>query len=669
MARSILGRSKNSAEVLQYTTLREFDGGWNVVDNDLNMKPSFAKVMENMYRGQDGGVRVRWGTRLFADLYVANSNARMFNTNVATTNGSNVVTITVTPPTGYTTHNIISGHDVEVSLASYVNPFGGIPRTDIIGKRSATYVSDTKYSIVADSTATSTSSTDISLSDDYTDHIYDTKVDTGNIIYTTYYQDHIIAVLDTGVIFKIDASQNKWVIWNDNIAALLSGAPSGWSSSLTFATGAVFNRELILCNGIDKPVIINLERTPATTLAYTQYLYDLGNPFSNVNVPVARYVLAMNRFLVMAGDLNSPGKLYISSRDTSGTWEGDAGSNGISIDLSKYTTTNNQTIRGLARFDDKLFVLFDEGILIGTLGTFNGSTHEPDFSSSLAAFGGIAHHSAVSLGNDLFTCDYAGVPSIARALFTGAFRPERVSELVGPEIQTSIANLTVGASEDRIWAIYNRKEGQYMLFIPNNSVASSTTETLVYVYTSPIGARKAGSWSRFRGMNFRHGCRSALDRLFFGQASKIYIYGTEEDPIHSDLMPDTTTDGTPITFDWTFPWGDFGRRMEIKTLRYIQLDASGQAGFNVELYVDNLDIDSGDSPVITIPFTARDSAGYGEAGYGVAEFGGGRSTAEERLYAARTKFKILKIRIQGSATTALRIIGLSLAYIRGRIRR
>lgn len=59
---------KNAPQVLKTFTLRSFDGGWNVLINDLNMDPKYAKVLRNMYRAQDGSMAVRWGTRLFSDL-------------------------------------------------------------------------------------------------------------------------------------------------------------------------------------------------------------------------------------------------------------------------------------------------------------------------------------------------------------------------------------------------------------------------------------------------------------------------------------------------------------------------------------------------------------------------------------------------------------------------
>mgnify|MGYP003139368824 CR=1 FL=1 len=48
-------------------TLRDFSGGWNVVDNDLNLDNKFSKILENMQLGVDGANEVRPGTVLFAE--------------------------------------------------------------------------------------------------------------------------------------------------------------------------------------------------------------------------------------------------------------------------------------------------------------------------------------------------------------------------------------------------------------------------------------------------------------------------------------------------------------------------------------------------------------------------------------------------------------------------
>lgn len=53
---------------LKGVTARQFSGGLNVVDSELNLSSKFARVQDNMYRGIDGSVEIRQGTKLYCDL-------------------------------------------------------------------------------------------------------------------------------------------------------------------------------------------------------------------------------------------------------------------------------------------------------------------------------------------------------------------------------------------------------------------------------------------------------------------------------------------------------------------------------------------------------------------------------------------------------------------------
>ena len=50
------------------TTIREFDGGLNVVNDDLNMDTKYSKVETNVYNNIDGTKSKRYGTRYFTDV-------------------------------------------------------------------------------------------------------------------------------------------------------------------------------------------------------------------------------------------------------------------------------------------------------------------------------------------------------------------------------------------------------------------------------------------------------------------------------------------------------------------------------------------------------------------------------------------------------------------------
>ena len=120
--------------VLKDVTIRDFSGGWNVIDNDLNLSSKFSKTLKNMQRSVDGANEVRPGTELFADAK------------------------------------------------------------------------------------------------EFLDEIIDCE----------YFNGNIIAVGLNGKLVKIDSTGKVSLIWDDEIASKLPGAPKGWSATV-FASFAVFN--------------------------------------------------------------------------------------------------------------------------------------------------------------------------------------------------------------------------------------------------------------------------------------------------------------------------------------------------------------------------------------------------------------------------------------------
>ena len=68
MKATSLGKLNTLQTELQASTVRDFEGGWNLTDSDLNLAPKYARVLDNMERGTDGTLRVRDGTVLFGAI-------------------------------------------------------------------------------------------------------------------------------------------------------------------------------------------------------------------------------------------------------------------------------------------------------------------------------------------------------------------------------------------------------------------------------------------------------------------------------------------------------------------------------------------------------------------------------------------------------------------------
>lgn len=477
-----------------------------------------------------------------------------------------------------------------------------------------------------------------------------------------YFGAAIIAVMSSGEVVSVLADRTTTLIWNNAKAALLPGAPAGWSAT-TFASFEQFNGELIICNGVDKPLIVSADLT-------VDYLQDLGT-LSNLNTPICKYVTACSRFLVMAGDPVHPNRIHISSRDTSGTWYGDVAPNdGIYIDVGS-SLNNASVIKGIRAFRGSLIVAFEEGTIIGQLGIYTGADHTPNFDETIQQYGAISHRTLVDLGDDMLMLDNVGVPSLKRTVFTGTIRPDRFSDLVDPDMTPRLAALDTASLEDRCFAVYDRLEGQFIFFIPNASTIGATTETVGFalLYRPTLSNN---SWCRFDGMNFTCGCRTVQGNLFFGSADgKLWRYGTTVDPLYADLTNDPSINGgagNPISFTWELPWSDINVRAKIKKTKYISMDTQGTGNFTVNMYVDRIMLNDAleDTPLLSTEFVGGDVDGYGGPD---GSFGGARITADEHLYQWPAKFKLMKLKITGEVTTALEFSSITLHYQKGGIAR
>ena len=582
-------------------TLRDFSGGWNVVDNDLNLDNKFSKILENMQLGVDGANEVRPGTVLFAET------------------------------------------------------------------------------------------------SEYLDLIINCE----------YYSGHIIAVGANGKIVKIDATGKVSEIWSDTWANNLAGSPDGWSAT-TFASFAVFNGDLIICNGVNKPLIVNSSITVG-------YLKDLATN-TNANTPIARFVISHGRYLIMAGDLTAgtEDKLYISATDVSGTWVGDSGPNdAVNLNLGSRVPSGSFAIKGLGRFRDKLMVMFEDAVLPGTLGVFTEEVHTPTFDDAMENVGALSHRVIQTVGEDILFGDVNGISSIKRALFTGSTQSTRNSQLIDPEYHKVLDQLSsTTAIENNVWSLWDSTNTNYMFFIPNGSTDELTTEYRCFVYKKNP-ALKIDSWSDWRNWTFRSGCRSALKHMFLTTGTQVYRLGeSTHNQVYTDykgdqeMFSDSTAfnDGTgfnpvateegsglPIQFTWELPWSDNNDRFKVKNSRYINFDTEGDNKFLVEMFTDNIykdktnfgedweeddlkfddltgwDVDVLD-PTLSMVFQGGNSPGFGSDEFG-EDFGGGRPTRLEKLYAWTTKYKIQKLRLSGDAVNQLKIISVSLAYLSGSVRR
>lgn len=596
-------------EVLREITVRDFSGGWNVVDNDLNLDSKFSTILRNIHRSVDGANSVRPGCELFTDI-------------------SSII------PT---------------------------------------------------------------------------------IINMEYFAENLIVVGSNGKLVRVDKNGDFYLLFDQKFANALPGSPNPWGTT-DFVSFATFNAELVVCNGLDKPLTISKGMK-------VTYLQDLATG-SNANTPICKYVKTIGRYLVMAGDPDNVSTLYISGTDTT-TFVGDPSTDAVNYDLSSRVSRGSDTIKGIGGFRDKLVVGFEEMMLPATLGTFTGDDHTPTFGDVIDNHGVVSHHTMLSIGDDLLFADLNGIHSMRRATFTGATKVDEMSSLINPEIQTWMDRIIEGTNgiviaENSIFSVYDSQSHTYMLFVPDSSY--NVKETLVFSYRK-VDALKIDQWQSYGDWNFVAACQSQLKRIFFADrldGGVIWRMGEEHDLRRTNYkkhaltrdyigrqetfdddtpfedgtgwspVSDVNDSGVPISWVWELPWFDNDDRFAVKNSKYINFDTVGSDKFTCKMFVDNIYYDSEDfgetfldgtlfddglgwdvdvfDPTLSMEFVGGSSPGYGAGKFG-RNFGGGRPTQLEQLYAWTTPYKIGKLRFEGDSINGLKFVSITLGYCSGSIRR
>lgn len=433
---------------LDDTTIRDFGGGWNVSDSDLNLNSRYQPVSDNVVRGIDGSFSVRQGMSLHADFRTGNEWHVSGSRNFTSTNGTPKVDITING------HGLANGD--HITITGLVTGVGGIPADEINGTHSALVVDVNTVRVYVRVAATSTET--LSLSADITmdDHLLG-----GNIIHNQYFNRRLLVFTDIGEIGTVSEDMSLNRIWGVDIAEQISSGlvPSRrcdhWSSD-------TFKSTVIACNGYnrDKPVQImdDFDVEPLVDKASS----------SNAAVPRADYVLCLQGYVCFIRTEYGDPFIEFSARATDGTFTRDPSpADAAEVDLSMITATVEPTLLGAAPIREKMYAAFYDKGMVGALGVYNDAgAHTPDFSDTISENGTVSHRTMVALGNDIFMCDYAGVPSVSISQQSGIYIPVRLSELIAPAIQAHLSNLKEDTLRSKAFATFNRNDRTYMLFLP-----------------------------------------------------------------------------------------------------------------------------------------------------------------------------------------------------------
>lgn len=535
----------------------------------------------------------------------------------------------------------------------------------------------------------------------------------GNIIDMHHFNNRNIAVTAAGEVAAINAAGTPVAIWNETIANALSGSPAGWGTTYVGVDFVPFKRELIIHNGVDKPITINSDFE-------TTYLQDLATG-SNVNVPIGKYGCVVSNYHCVAGIALAPTTIYISNVGTAGTFPGDAPPNdAISIDVGAYAPDGAAEIRGIAGFRNKLIVHFEAQSLIVELGNYVNDVHVPQFPDTLPQFGLLGHRCISAYGNDLTFAGFGGIASAKRNLFSSNIDSDYLSDIVEPLFRNIVEQTDTDEIVNAAFMVFDPLAHDLFLF-------PSAGNAFVYSANDKLRYR---AWSQFETPEWSCGCVSTLGRTFFAKGTRVYQMGNgvyEGEDYAADMLLDrdetwmaastfgagrlvydsvtqevyealvahesgTGTfledrtgndslwvlyEGEEIGFRMEMPWLDGKDPMKTKQLRFVSLSTTGTAPFTLEVYVDDLhDImwEDPDNPGVQIavpPAITMDFVGNNAIGAGgvPAPYGGGRRSGDPRLKGFPVKFNILKPIVYGSVREPLEFETLSFLYSKGRYKR
>lgn len=482
-----------------------------------------------------------------------------------------------------------------------------------------------------------------------------------DVLNGTYFNGAIIAFLVDGTIEKAAADGTVTAIWNSTIAYALPGHPSGWSATQTMIDFVEVAGELIVVNGKDKPLLISAVHA-------VTYLQDKATG-SNINTPIAEFAAQANDYVVMANIVSGATinrlKLLISNKSTSGTWLGDAAPNdATSFELKAYVSEQSDRIVGLGTFKQYLLVYFPKALIIVQLGVYDTSgTHTPQVVDVIADTGILGYRSQAETAKDIVFLSPQGVLSAKQAMLSEKFEISTLSDNIAPELNSILPQ--VYSSSVTSFVLQDTVKKRLFFFIRTSDGA---LHCYVGGYSSSISRIR---WSKITGWDFTWGCRSHQNRIFFGEANKLYQYGNdlyEDEAYTADYISSTEPEGVPIAVDWETPWMDLGNRTKTKTLLRILADTQGEASFSVQVFVDKIRYTptQEDDPALAMEMLAGTAEAFGQPN---TVFGGGRNISGEQQFGFPVRGKLFKIRIAGEIDAGLQLASLSLIYSLGHYHR
>ena len=445
---------------LQNTTVRDFGGGLNVVDSELNLTSKYAPVFDNMVTYTDRRVGPRQGYELWLKCKQGVEQSGFTGLYFSFTAGVRRVYINwaghpfaIGAPYQNIQHITLSGFDPPTS-------YFGIPGSDFNRTHGVVVHDANTLSIVVATAATSTAASQGPWNVSWT---RDTHMCGGSPIEAFYFSNHVVVWTDCGEIFVVNSSKGSTRVWSNYEAFNQAGNPIGWSYSQIIAKD-VFGKELLCCNGVDKPIAISFETYP-----YAKYQVDPGNSFSNDKIPAFDVCKSAFRYWTVhdpSGDHKT--EIRVAAKDTSVVFSDapDAG-DAVDVNVSKITASVELTVRAYATIKDALLVIMPSATILMKYGFYDTlDNHDPQPNDMLNGFGTSAMRSVVEIGSDVFMIDYNGVPSARLSSVSNAVVPERVSQFVETMMSKHIGRMQKETTRLKLFGFFDPKNRLVHFYLP-----------------------------------------------------------------------------------------------------------------------------------------------------------------------------------------------------------
>lgn len=482
-----------------------------------------------------------------------------------------------------------------------------------------------------------------------------------------YFQLNVIVVTNQGRVLAVDDEGSVEVIWDSDIA--LANSATIWGHPEERCFGAVGSGRLILSNGHDKPLQVDLN--PAVpTESKCHYLLD---PFSGVNakVPVMYRACMVNHY--MCCSVLGSNNIYVSAKDQIGVWAGETDITSVEstqegacwIDIDQIVGIPNQNIVDLGTFKNLLCVVTEYHIVLIELDTYIEATawsddantnitvrnHVPNVNIVIENAGGATVGSLQGTMRTLMFLSVNGLNEIERNAVSQNFVPVSLSEKILPYVKSK---LTSDVFEDGVWSFVDKQKYVYGVKFADN-------EILCLSFHPNINQPCYWIWDNIKYKSFTN---NVYGRLLAADDYGIFMYADDSEGVCEDsyIDEDGKEKKETFTMEVTTPWLSFGKPNNVKTMDYINVITDGTARFTVKAACDmvsdwqlELDMVGGSMP----------GFGSGNNPY----YGGGLITGTEQLCEFPQVFMYAKFSFKSTDSEPLRIIRYGAFYKTGGIRR